>query len=103
MSNYCCQTFIKDKFGLFVSTFCEKSAFVISYLIAFFMGLTGLSLLAINYLMKDILMFSPAKATLTNSISYIPWMVKPIFGLISDSCPIFGYKRKPYLLLIIIL
>jgi folate/biopterin transporter len=83
----------------FEENVCEKSVFLISYLIAVFMGLTGLSMLAINYLMKDVLNFSPAKASLTNSISFIPWMVKPIFGLATDSCPIYGYKRRPYLFL----
>ena len=98
MSNSCLK-FMKDKFQYFKTMCCNESSFIISYLIALFMGLTGLSILAINYLMKDILLFSPSQATLTNSISYIPWMVKPIFGLTSDSCPIFGYKRKPYLVI----
>jgi MFS family permease len=29
----------------------------------------------------------------------IPWIVKPLYGLISDSIPLFGYRRKSYLLL----
>jgi folate/biopterin transporter len=28
-----------------------------------------------------------------------PWVVKPLYGLVSDNIPIFGYKRKPYILL----
>jgi predicted MFS family arabinose efflux permease len=28
-----------------------------------------------------------------------PWMIKPIYGLISDFVPLFGYRRKTYLLL----
>ena len=31
------------------------------------------------------------------SISSIPWTIKPIFGLITDLCPIFGYRRKFYI------
>jgi MFS family permease len=30
----------------------------------------------------------------------IPWIVKPLYGLISDSIPLFGYRRKSYLVLV---
>jgi len=33
------------------------------------------------------------------SILMIPWMIKPIFGILSDSLPLAGYKRKSYLTL----
>ncbi len=33
------------------------------------------------------------------SISTIPWLVKPVYGLISDFVPLFGLRRKSYLLL----
>jgi len=29
----------------------------------------------------------------------IPWMIKPAYGLLSDFFPLFGYRRKSYLLL----
>ena len=29
----------------------------------------------------------------------IPWIVKPLYGLISDSIPLWGYRRKSYLVL----
>jgi MFS family permease len=29
----------------------------------------------------------------------IPWIIKPLYGLISDLVPLFGYRRKSYLLL----
>jgi MFS family permease len=29
----------------------------------------------------------------------IPWIVKPLYGLISDSIPLLGYRRKSYLVL----
>ena len=29
----------------------------------------------------------------------IPWLVKPLYGLISDSIPLLGYRRKSYLVL----
>ena len=29
----------------------------------------------------------------------VPWMVKPLYGLVSDFLPLFGYRRRSYLLL----
>ena len=37
-----------------------------------------------------------ASAYLT--IFNFPWIIKPIYGAISDFAPLFGYRRKPYLL-----
>lgn len=34
---------------------------------------------------------------LANSLSGIPWIIKPLWGFISDCFPILGYRRKPYL------
>src|SRR6266704_3861970 len=33
------------------------------------------------------------------AITIIPWLIKPVYGLISDFLPLFGYRRKSYLLL----
>lgn len=33
------------------------------------------------------------------SILMIPWMVKPIYGMVSDFLPLWGYRRKSYLTL----
>ena len=29
----------------------------------------------------------------------LPWIIKPLFGFLSDGLPIFGYRRRPYLVL----
>ncbi len=29
----------------------------------------------------------------------LPWIIKPLFGFFSDGFPIFGYRRRPYLIL----
>lgn len=31
------------------------------------------------------------------SVLVIPWLVKPIYGIVSDFIPLFGYRRKTYL------
>lgn len=32
-------------------------------------------------------------------LSALPWLVKPLYGFISDSIPLFGYRRRSYLVL----
>ena len=27
----------------------------------------------------------------------VPWCLKPVYGLISDTCPLFGERRRPYI------
>src|SRR5262245_62959759 len=33
------------------------------------------------------------------AITVVPWLIKPVYGLLSDFVPLFGYHRKSYLLL----
>ena len=28
-----------------------------------------------------------------------PWVVKPVYGFLSDTVPIFGYRRRSYLII----
>jgi hypothetical protein len=63
-----------------------------------FLGLTYIPELAINYFFKDELKVQPSQLTRLLTISRIPWVIKPVFGIITDFYPICGYKRKYYLL-----
>jgi len=67
------------------------------YLIAIHYGLHGISELAINFFLKDELKVQPAIMTQVISFVMIPWMLKPLLGLLTDLLPIFGYRRKFYL------
>lgn len=49
--------------------------------------------------MQDDLGLSPSEQALVEGAAVAPWLVKPVYGFISDSFPIFGMKRKPYLFL----
>jgi len=42
---------------------------------------------------------SPAEQGFTLSIISTPWIMKPVWGIISDSFPIYGYRRKSYLMI----
>jgi folate/biopterin transporter len=62
-------------------------------------GILGISRLAVSFFLKDDLGLSPAKVAALTGIAALPWIIKPIFGFISDGLPIFGYRRRPYLIL----
>lgn len=60
-------------------------------------GLGGaLGRLAIEYYMKDVQKVQPSESQVYTGISHIPWIVKPLWGLLTDVVPILGYHRKPY-------
>ncbi len=62
-------------------------------------GILGISRLAVSFFLKDELKLSPAEVAAITGIAALPWVIKPLFGFISDGLPIFGYKRRPYLIL----
>src|SRR4028119_2221332 len=62
-------------------------------------GVLGLARLAISFFLKDELALSPAQVSALMGIAALPWVIKPLFGFISDGLPIFGYRRRPYLIL----
>lgn len=68
-------------------------------LIAFHQGLSYISQLAVQYFFKDELKVEPHKLSQINSIIHLPWAIKPILGLTTDFLPIFGYRRKIYVIL----
>jgi folate/biopterin transporter len=68
-------------------------------LVYFVQGILGLARLAVSFFLKDELALSPAEVSALMGIVAIPWMIKPVFGFISDGLPILGYRRRPYLIL----
>lgn len=78
----------------------EPSAELIAILLVYFVqGILGLARLAISFFLKDELAIGPAQVSALMGVAALPWMVKPLFGFISDGLPIFGYRRRPYLIL----
>jgi MFS family permease len=43
--------------------------------------------------------WSPLQVTAYFAVLNFPWIIKPVFGLVSDFVPLFGYRRTSYLLL----
>ncbi|PAX60290.1 folate/biopterin family MFS transporter [Brunnivagina elsteri] len=78
----------------------EPSAELIAILTVYFVqGILGLARLAVSFFLKDELLLSPAQVSALLGIVALPWIIKPLFGFISDGLPIFGYRRRPYLIL----
>ncbi|MBS3026956.1 MAG: folate/biopterin family MFS transporter [Dolichospermum sp. DET50] len=78
----------------------EPSAELIVIITIYFVqGILTLSRLAVSFFLKDELLLSPVQMSAIIGIGTIPWMIKPLYGFISDSLPLFGYHRKPYIVL----
>lgn len=56
----------------------------------------GLSKVSTQYYLKDEQMVQPSEAQVYVGLIQIPWIIKPIWGLLTDVVPIFGYRRRPY-------
>lgn len=68
-------------------------------IVYFVQGVLGLSRLAVSFYLKDDLHLEPAETAVISGFSALPWLVKPLYGFISDSIPLFGYRRRSYLFL----
>src|SRR3989344_755521 len=55
--------------------------------------------LAVSYLLKDVLKMTASQASYFGAVTMLGWVIKPLWGMISDAVPIFGYRRKSYLIL----
>jgi folate/biopterin transporter len=78
----------------------EPSTELIAILSVYFVqGILGLARLAVSFFFKDELGLSPAEVSSLLGIVALPWIIKPVFGFVSDGLPIFGYRRRPYLIL----
>lgn len=55
--------------------------------------------LAVQYLLKDVLKMTASQASYFGAVTMLGWVIKPLWGMISDAVPIFGYRRKSYLML----
>jgi folate/biopterin transporter len=78
----------------------EPSWQLFAILVVYFVqGILGLARLATSFFLKDDLGLSPAEVAAIMGVVSLPWVIKPLFGFLSDSLPIFGYRRRSYLLM----
>ena len=88
--------FIKEKILLGIEPKPEILAIMTIYFVE---GALGLARLAQTFLLKDQLHLGPAELSALSGIFTLPWTVKPIYGFLSDGFPLFGYRRRSYLVL----
>lgn len=82
-----------------ISLFGIKPISIVVAVVALVQGMNQITDLAVSYLYKDDYNFSPVEVSMIASFIIIPWMIKPIWGVISDNVTFFGYRRKSYLIL----
>ncbi|KAH6771954.1 Major facilitator superfamily protein [Perilla frutescens var. hirtella] len=56
----------------------------------------GLSKVGTQYYMKDEQKLQPSEAQVYHAMIMMPWMVKPFWGLLTDTVPVAGRRRRPY-------
>ncbi len=59
----------------------------------------GLISQPLAYYLKEVHGWSALQVTAFVTVFSLPWVIKPVYGLISDFLPLFGYRRKSYLLI----
>ncbi|GFQ06273.1 probable folate-biopterin transporter 3 [Phtheirospermum japonicum] len=56
----------------------------------------GLSKVSTQYYMKDEQKLQPSEAQVYHAMIMMPWIMKPLWGLLTDTVPIGGRRRRPY-------
>ncbi len=72
--------------------------FALVYLVEGLGQIVGLISQPLNYYLKEVHGWSPLQVTAFVTLFNLPWIIKPLYGLISDFVPLFGYRRKSYLI-----
>jgi hypothetical protein len=54
---------------------------------------------AAGYYWKDVQRVQPSVAQFYQGVTDAPWIVKPIWGLLTDVVPVAGFRRRPYFVL----
>ena len=74
--------------------------FALVYVVEGLGQIAGLIAQPLNYYLKTAQGWTPLQITAFVSLFNLPWIIKPLYGLISDFVPLFGYRRKSYLILV---
>jgi len=60
---------------------------------------SGIMWQPLSHWLKVTLNWDPVRISASLAILDLPWVIKPLWGAISDFVPLFGYRRRPYLVL----
>jgi len=72
--------------------------FALVYVVEGVGQVSGLIAQPLSYFLKEVHGWSPLQVTAYLTIFNFPWIIKPIYGALSDFLPLAGYRRKSYLL-----
>jgi MFS family permease len=73
--------------------------FALVYVVEGLGQVVGLISQPLNYYLKEVYGWTPLQVTAFVTVFNVPWIIKPVYGLVSDFLPLFGYRRKSYLIL----
>jgi MFS family permease len=73
--------------------------FAVVYVVEGLGQVGGLISQPLAFYLKETHGWTPLQVTASLSVITFPWVIKPVWGIISDFVPLFGYRRKAYLLL----
>lgn len=49
-----------------------------------------------DYYWKDVQKVQPSAVQMFSGFYYIPWLMKPVWGVLTDVFSVYGYRRRPY-------
>ncbi|CAI5732781.1 unnamed protein product [Peronospora farinosa] len=81
----------------------KTSTLVLIIVVYIVQGFASFTALGINYFFKENLNLQPTQSQMLQMLMKMPWRIKPVYGILSDSLPLFGYHRKSYMMLCSIL
>jgi MFS family permease len=73
--------------------------FALVYVVEGLGQIGGLVSQPLNYYLKEVQGWTPVRVTAFVTAFNLPWIIKPVYGLVSDFLPLFGYRRKSYLII----
>ena len=73
--------------------------FALVYLVEGVGQIGGLIAQPLTFYLKEVHGWAALQVTAFLAVFNFPWIVKPVYGLLSDFVPIFGYRRKSYLII----
>ncbi|HTZ01442.1 MAG TPA: MFS transporter [Xanthobacteraceae bacterium] len=72
--------------------------FSLVYLVEGLGQVVGLISQPLTYYLKQEHDWTPVQVTAFLTVFNLPWIIKPLYGMVSDFVPLFGYRRKSYLI-----
>lgn len=63
----------------------------------FVQGALALTSVALPVFLRDLLGLSIPEIATLSAIASLPWVLKPVYGVVSDYYPVAGLRRKPYI------